>query len=185
VVRCFSPRNGHHWARASGQNDRPPASNSRRAATIEERREFISPERMTLSPEDDDGPWRPTGHAEDLRITSDKQIHESLSVFGWPVLAQSGRSLIRRCHLSASLQEKQEQQVFPRRASLSRRTCRSPPREWPFNTAALSSSKSRWLRSARSASSARRRRRRRWPSWRPRPGRGRWRRGLGRGGRTG
>src|ERR1700736_2047444 len=40
--------------------------------------------------------------------------------------------------------EKQEQQVFPRRASLSWRTCGSPPREWPFNTTALSSSR-KWL----------------------------------------
>ena len=38
-------------------------------------------------------------------------------------------------------------------------------------TAALSSSRSRWLRSAPSASSERRRRRRRWPGRRPRPGR--------------
>ena len=54
---------------------------------------------------------------------------------------------------------------------MSWRTCGSPPREWPFNTAALSSSRSRWLRSARSASSERCRRRRRLPGWRPRPGR--------------
>src|ERR1700738_2935531 len=58
----------------------------------------------------------------------------------------SGSGAQKRYHLRLTWKnKKQEQQVFPRRASLNWQTCGSPPREWPFNTAALSSSRSRWL----------------------------------------
>jgi hypothetical protein len=74
-------------------------------------------------------PFRPATNGG-VFVLRDGQSHTTFKE--GPVLAQSGRFLVRRCHRWANKNKKQEQQVFPRRASLNWRTCGSPPREYPL-----------------------------------------------------